>query len=172
MEQTMWGFVGALVGTVIGGGVSILTTLITNRTAHVIQSAKIREEVAEKARQFQRVTLIELQEALLVHTRLVARAHLEDLAAFRRSGSWQKNLLDDDLNESLRASNQKLAMLLERLASDELRRDLKVFRGLLTAATISETEDQAVQSFENASARLEDINQRIGEALRSYYSAG
>ena len=80
MEPVTWGFLGTIVGTIVGASASIITTLITGRYSIKLQKDAISHERNERAREFQRNNLLELQNVLSSHMRLVTRAHLEDIA--------------------------------------------------------------------------------------------
>lgn len=85
MDAAIWGFIGTVVGTVVGASASILTTFINARNSARLQENADTLQRLERAREFQRTNLLELQEALSQHMRLIGRAHLEDVESFRKS---------------------------------------------------------------------------------------
>ena len=84
MESALWG----LLGTIAGAAASIATTVIASRNAASLQSTAATLEREEKARAFQRDTLIELQDAVHDELRAVALVYLADDAAYRESRTW------------------------------------------------------------------------------------
>ena len=83
--------------------------------------------------QYQRETLLALQEALAALIRTTATAYLQDKLAYRESGAWHKNYLPDDLAEELREAQSRTALLTERILDDQVRPDFKVRRGAAQA---------------------------------------
>ena len=171
MGSALWGFIGTLVGAVVGASASILTTHISGRNSARLQEKEDTLQRLERAREFQRKNLLELQDSLLLHMRLIARAHLEDVKSFKEVDNNNKsNLLSTELNQELMVSNRKLTIITERIADDTLRDNLKELRNkmsdvVLKAKSVFESE----RMIQIASTRFEQFMVQLGVVLRSTY---
>jgi len=169
MEAGAWGFIGAISGAIVGAGASVLTSVINSRNAARMQHSANSLERAERARAFQRETLVNLQEGLQDLMRLVTRAHLADLAANRNTGGWGKNMLPDDLSEEIRISNRNLAILLERIADDELRDDIKQLHGNINSVHTAKTKESAEARHMALAPLFQKSMEHLGAVLRQNY---
>ena len=165
MDAAAWG----LIGTLVGALASIATTWIASRSAHRIQSEKQAEERAERAKEFQRETLLALQEAIHDALRLNTQAYFEDVAVFKKSGVWGRGLLSDEVRDGLRLSCRRVAILIERVADASLRTDVKSLMGVAVKCGFAQDEQEAERYQFELSERMTPLLERIGGVLRSHY---
>lgn len=170
MDAATWGFIGTLVGAVVGSLASILTTLIAGANTRKLQSHADALLRLERSREFQRSNLLELQEALSRNMRLAARAHFEELD-YRRKNSESKTrpLLREDLDQELSESYRRLSILVERLADNQLRNSIKNLRRDIWRVISAKTSDYDDTSFDVIVTEFEKITEEVGTILRSYY---
>jgi hypothetical protein len=165
LESAAWG----LIGTIAGALASIGTTWLANRSAESLHQQRATEDRIERASAFQRQTLLDLQEALHDALRLVTRGHIEDRLALQQGNVWGKNMLGPDLGEQIRLAHRRVAILVERIADDKLRTQVKdlMFHAnlILSSATALESEAKLQQTYLSADQVLETL----GTALRSHY---
>ena len=165
MEPAFWVFCG----TLIGGAVSVLTTWFNNTNALQIHRLKSRDERDEKAREFQRETLLATQEAAQNLLRLMARAHIADINAFRSGQAWELNRLEPPLNEDMRAANGRMALLTERIADDTLRDAIQAFQSSINSVVNATSANSAEEALEKVSFAIPVAMGQIGAALRTHY---
>lgn len=165
MDSAAWG----LLGTAVGALASIATTLLTTRSASERELAKLREDRSERARAFQRQTLLDLQDALHDAFRLVARAHLEDEKAAHEGKPWGKNKLSDEVNEGLLVSQRRVAILVERVADDDLRSKLKSLAQTTGHVTLARSRDESEFGMSKGTGELTNVLEAIGTVLRQHY---
>jgi hypothetical protein len=165
VEAAAWG----LFGTVVGALASIGTTWIATRASYKIQREKQADERAERTKEFQRETLLALQEAIHDALRLSAKAHIEDAERFRETGEWTRGFLSEEVNEGLRLSRRKVAILIERVTEDSLRSDVKSLMSLSAERVLARTEQQAEMNKQALARMITPILERIGYVLRSHY---
>src|SRR5688500_8397603 len=146
MEAAVWGFIG----TVVGALASLGATLLSTRNTASMQASASSLERAETARAFQRNKLLELQDALHDSMRLVARGHREDEAAFRATVSCGKHALSEEVNESERLARRRTLILIERIADDALRTDLKNLNESLIHVFIADSKAGADAQYRDA----------------------
>ncbi|MEX1201370.1 MAG: hypothetical protein WEB02_11325 [Methylophaga sp.] len=169
MDPATYGLISTLVGVIVGAAASIVTTIITSRNNLKLQKDGDDLQRVERARAFQRNTLLELQENLQASMRNIGEMHHHDVVSFRKSGEWQKSLLGNELNERVLKVNQNLSLLTERIADDDLRNKVKVFRDtsskILFTSSESEGDTRLSQSINDFNVLME----QIGKVLRDNY---
>ena len=170
MEPATWGFIGALVGTLIGASASIATTAITARNSRLLQQGASSLDRSERAREFQRNNLLELQDSLFSSMRLTGRAHLEDEEFFRKNDNeGGRSMLSEELSQELMMSNRKLAILTERIADQSLRESVQILRTGMTNVLLARTEDTSFGAFQSTTEIFEKVMKDLGVVLRSSY---
>ena len=165
MEAAIWG----LVGTVVGALASIGTTWLSSRSAHLLQSDRERLQRLERENEFQRTTLIDLQEALHHALRLIHKAYMHDVKAHRAAGSWAENSLPDEVDESARLAMRRVAILVERIESDTARQRVKSLMHIATAAMLANSPGEAEAKLNEAASSATDVLEQIGSALRARF---
>ena len=165
MDAAVWGLIGTLVGAVA----SIATSWLATRTSSRIQQEKLIDERHERARAFQRQTLLDLQEAVHDALRLVNRGYIEDYEANRSTKAWGKNMLSEEVNEGIRLAQRRVAMLVQRVADDDLRIQIKTLSGRTVQVILSKSEQEARLCLEQSTLEAERVFERLGVVLRLHY---
>lgn len=165
MESAIWGFIGTVIGALASTG----TAWISARNTSLLQDERARSERKERSNVFQRQTLLELQDSMHDALRLIHKAFHEDLLSSRSGAEWGRTLLSDELNESSRAANQKVAILIERVSNDALRKEVKNFMAFATKALLASSETEARTILEGSYAYANSVFELIGETLRQHY---
>ncbi len=165
MDAVVWGFIGTIVGALS----SIGTTWISSFHAVSLQKQAVLLERLEHGRAFQRQNLLEIQEALHDSLRMVARAHMEDLASHAKGCEWGKSLLSEEVNEGIRVTGRKLAILIERVADDTLRDDLKAAASASSAVLRLGSRAGAERAFSTTGDTANHAMEHLGRVLRTLY---
>jgi hypothetical protein len=131
------------------------------------REATRRDRLFERRSTFQRDTLLALQEATMRLARATGAIHHQDTMSFRSTGIWQRQLLPDDLNEGFRLAQVETSTLAARVRDDATRELVARFRKLCADSVISVSQAQGDGLMTNMSPMLDDLNQRIGELLRT-----
>ena len=168
-DAALWGFFGVLAGAVIGASASIITTLITSRSASKVQRDAAQAARAEQHRIFQHDTLVALQVPLDELQRNAVLAGTNEWP-----GQWpSKNRTVDRVLGSLGAGHTEtertLMRLTQRIADDGLRE--KLMRILYSAAAINHVESELEWDHhcDDLLRKVYDAQMAIGEALRASY---
>lgn len=169
MDAAVWGFIGTLAGAIVGAGASIVTVVLTSRNAMQLQRESDTLERQERARAFQRDNLLQVQDVLQDALRLMGRAHLEDLREFRRSGTWGKSYLSDEVNEDIRLANRRMSALVERIADDSLRSELKAIHEQISRTLLATSDIEAEKLVNDAAVAANRVMGCLGEVLRNHY---
>jgi uncharacterized coiled-coil protein SlyX len=116
---------------------------------------------------FQRQTLLDLQEAVLQLGRATSRINHLDKMAYRENGKWAKTLLPDDLDESYRAAHARTFMLAARVLDNSVRELVTKFKDYSAQVGYAKTHDEAERGMRALDGLTDELNERIGERLRS-----
>lgn len=169
MDAALWGFIGTVLGAAVGASASVATTVIASKNAAGLQAQADSLERSERSRAFQRDNLLATQEALQSVGRLVSRAFHHDVMACRSGGVWATTLLPAELDESLGDSNRCLAALMQRIADDSLREQLRQVHSDLTLVTMSASREEADARMTASTVAFDRVMTHLGQVLRSNY---
>ncbi|MCR9025504.1 MULTISPECIES: hypothetical protein [Aeromonas] len=169
MDELSWGFIGVISGAVIGASTSIITTILTGKNTFRLQQNANNQERMEKARAFQRETLLAVQETLNDTLRSMMQIHLADLMAAKDGGKWGRNLIDNELDENNRTCNRRLQILTERIADDALRQDLYELHAAIYNSTRATSKEEANQKVNSSVTQAEGFMKHLGAVLRAQY---
>jgi hypothetical protein len=127
-----------------------------------------RDKLSEQRRNFQRETLLALQEAVFDLTRTTGAAHHQDEMAYRKTGQWQKQLLGEELNQQDFLAMRRTGMFVVRVRDSSLRELVLKFRELAGEMASTRLSREACASVMNNMVDLvEQIHNRTGELLRT-----
>lgn len=136
-----------------------------------------RDQLAERRAEFQRQTLLELQEVLQDLARAVGASHHQDEMQFKETGRWQRHLIRSEIDDQFFQANRRALVLTVRVRDESLRESLKRFRDFTSQieSGIRGRNDEDDASARRASTTallgamglLPPIQERIGELLRT-----
>ncbi|GAA0355809.1 hypothetical protein GCM10009092_20100 [Bowmanella denitrificans] len=170
MEQLTWGFIGTIVGALVGASASIVTTVLNTKNTHSLQKKLDLAKKEERHKEFQCNNLMLLQDELSSNMRLFFRVHLSDIAYYRQNPAPNKRpLIPEDLDVSIRESNQKLSILTERVEDDTLRADIDNCRNLLTKVSLATSESESSYAISEATQILSKLMENLGVHIRNLY---
>jgi hypothetical protein len=165
MDVMTWGFIG----TIVGASASIATTAITNWNTYRISQNSKAQDREERARAFQRETLLELQSEIRNYLRASALAYSADCKNFNESGEWGKYALPDGLSEQLLELNSKTSILIQRISNDELRNKLTEFKDAVTKCQLANSEYDSAAYHVDYMSLYEKVSDKLGKVLRESY---
>lgn len=169
MDAVSWGFIGTVVGAIVGATASIVTTAITTwNTYKISENSKVQDR-EERARAFQRETLLELQIVMRNYMRASTLAYLADRKNFQESGEWGKYALPDELTGQLLDLNSETSILIQRISNEELRNNLIELKDVVTKSQFANSERTASQYHDACATLYENVNNELGKVLRSSY---
>ena len=143
MEPLTWGFIGTLVGTVVGASASIITTIINARNSSKIQNDLEKYKRQETFREFQRDNYLKLQEIFHKALRLVSLLHVEEIKNFNETGKWQKTILNSENDRNLMIALRDLSFYEERIENDQLREELKSLRKKISSVSRTSSKSES-----------------------------
>ncbi len=158
MEEAIWGFIGVIVGSIIGTITSIYTTNTNNKNNLSILKKTEENNRKEEFRKFQRDNLLEIQEYISRSIELYFKAQVN-------------HTLTESLDKITGTYFTDMIVKIERVENINLRSDLKEFQNILMGRLTSKSLDEQEQTTSDTEF-LNDheiIIKKIGEALLSYY---
>lgn len=169
MDESSWGFIGMIAGAIVGATASIVTTILTSNNAARLQENANAQERMERARLFQRETLLAVQESLNDSLRNMMEIYLHDLNSSKCGEEWGRRSIDIDVDEKARLSNRQLAILTERISDNSLREELRIIRKNISRVSLSTSKEEA-EALKNSAITLTELfMEQLGATLRKLY---
>lgn len=123
-----------------------------------------------RRRDFQRETLLELQEVLHELGRAYAALHYADVSHFRKAGSWTpRPMLGEELNERSMEAHRRSSTLVARIDDDLLRGFVRELKDRGFDLLSAKSEEQSGEALDKSWDAFAEANERIGDLLRLVY---
>lgn len=150
-----------------------LTSLFTEfyrekrTSARELESRKAtrRLQLSERRSNFQRETLLELQDAISQLARTHAQVHHLDTMERRKSGVWVHQV-PEDLNQEAFAAMVKTLQLLVRVHDDPIRQMTQALRTHATGIVTHRMEEDSTRAMKGMLEVIQPLHERIGLVLR------
>jgi hypothetical protein len=126
-----------------------------------------RDQLAQRSADFQRQTLLELQDALMDIGRSAGEMHHADRMAYVKSGAWQKQRYPEVLSEKNRTAYARTSMLTGRVRDAVVRDLVKEFKDHATNVTACDAPHLSDRAWEEMVSTGQQLHDRIGELLRT-----
>jgi hypothetical protein len=125
-----------------------------------------RAQLLERRANFQRETLLRLQDEALKLARAAGRMNHLDEMRFRETRKWGGTLFPDGLSDDAFQANVTIMVLTSRVRDDRIREIVSAFRTHANCVGTSPTREAATKALEKMSQLIEPLHTRIGEVLR------
>ena len=168
--ETWFPVVTLLAGTAIGG---VLEALRDNRAGRREKLARVelRAETDRLRRlEFQKATLLELQDHYTIAVRQIGQIHHHQMKAFYQAlqqDSWGASPLPSALDSGVLSTMQQVGKLRVRVADESLRRMLSELNSIYADICLAKSEQQSQTLIMRMPNLVEGLNDRMGELLRS-----
>lgn len=140
----------------------------TRREERVREKLRHESKTDERV-EFQRQTLLELQDVLYQLVRAAGHAYHEDEMAHKTTGVWGRNLITEEWDQKEYEARVRANILVVRVANNALREKLVAFQNLTTQLNLARSVDVAAGLFLEAADMFEEINNDMGALIRSAY---
>lgn len=171
-ESILVSMLSSLVGTIIGGGVTLLATHMTIKHQNELEDTKRRLTLEDDWRQYERENLTRLQEAIQNSMRANAKCYnqmLKHAAAGRKSIEW---LIDDDDSETQRQYLEDILLLSARLPGNGLNDAMTMYREKTRRMTLESQNEPQLNAAMNELIKQYDLCMAlVGETLRRCISS-
>jgi DNA phosphorothioation-dependent restriction protein DptG len=169
MNPESWGFIGTLVGAIVGASASIFTTRINSDNAIQIQKNIEKSARKERYREFQRDNFLELQEKLSNGMRLVCRAFFEDFENYKKTNNWKTSMLPHELDQEIGNCFRELSLKTERVDENELRNEIISLKNNMADFLLVKTSESAERKLRELTDTFQKVMPKLGKALRENY---
>lgn len=156
----------ALGGFLLGGVTEYLRDRRVRTREREARAEARKLQLFERRSDFQRETLLNLQEAVLQLSRAVGRIHHLNEMEFRKTGKWGNNLFPEDLDNGAYEASVKTLMYMMRVRDDNIRELMKKFRSHANHVGICRSRGEGTLAIQEAIATSEPLHERIGMILR------
>lgn len=167
MEPATWGFIGTLVGTIVGASASIIATYLNGKNSVTIQKSTEKFKRDELIREFQRNNLLKLQDEFTSGMRLIGKAHNESFHYYHKNKEWKGFKLSDEVDVGLNNMFQTLTKLTERVNNDKLRNQIIDIRKDMARFSVSEKESENHIWIKELGDKFELLMSEMGKELRN-----
>ncbi len=167
MEPATWGFIGTLLGTIVGASASILATYLNGKNSVEIQKSTEKFKRDEFKREFQRNNLLKLQDEFTSGMRLIGRAHNESFHYYHKNKERKGFRLSEEVDVGLNNMFQTLTKLTERVNNDKLRNGIINIRKDMSAFLVSEKEIENKIWIGELATKFESLMSEMGKELRN-----
>ena len=168
MSDSIKGQLIVAVTAVVSGALGLVGGLLIEHLRTLRDRAGRIEQRQDQKDEFQRQTLLEIQEAVARYGRLVGRVNYHDSIAFKETGTWMGTQVGHELSEDLLAARVRLQLLQERARDDELTKLVTVFSNRGSFVTIASSKEEATLRMDDLIESLTKVQERLGTVLRTF----
>ena len=122
--------------------------------------------------ELQRQTLLDLQEAGASLARSAGMAHHADSMAFRKVGTWAKELLPEEVDEGFRAAQARTTLLVVRIHDAAVREATTALKAACIGVVFAREEEASLSAVVDLTNAHEAFQDKIGLAFRGLDSHG
>ena len=159
------------VATLVGGyGLKMFQDIVNERRSARHDREKRewewRRARSERRNEFQRQTLLDLQDVHMDMQRAIGTVYLWDMGAFKRTGKWERTLLPEKDSNAHRLTQVRLAMLCVRAQDETLREMVGRVTRISNAMVFARSGDECERLANEAVDVGTKVNERIGVLVR------
>jgi hypothetical protein len=130
------------------------------------REAARKAQLFECRANFQRETLLALQDAVVKLTRAAGKMNHLDEMEYRKTGQWGGKLFPEELSDNEHTANVTVMVLSARVRDDRIRQLAETFREHANRIGSSRTKELAGETLQKMAETLAPLHERIGEVLR------
>jgi hypothetical protein len=141
-----------------------------NRRASFDRESRIekrKEVILLQRMDLQRKALGDLQVAIADMMRSTSLIQGHDVAVYRETKEWGRNMSPDGVSEAARANFRSVSLMRVRVSDEDVRNMTGELSTLCTQVTRARSEEDSDRSLHLAAILYNSTNERIGEVLRA-----
>lgn len=159
-----------IVTLIIGAFITIITNFLSDRRVFIREKQARKEQrydnIYMKRIEFQRSTLLEMQEVMSVLVRQTAQTYNLDFIN-KDPDYWSKDYRPEELNEQSRLTKVRFNILRVRISDANIRDKLWVLINTCTKIIMATNKETAEIELRNMGNIIQDLQEIIGESLRN-----
>jgi hypothetical protein len=156
-----------ILGAVLKGVFDALSDRRTSRRELAARVDQRKDARHVRRTEFQRTTLLELQDAILRLGRMLGAAHYQTVISTREGHTWGKAQLTDEVNTGYTDALNVTSKLRARTADAEARGLIQLFQNECTSVVFAGSEAAAVAGMRRLAKVQDDLHDRVGVLLRA-----
>jgi hypothetical protein len=166
ISPTIWfPVVTLIIGAVLKAIFDALTDRRAARREREARQEQRRDAFHLRLIEFQRSTLLELQEVASQLARFTGQAQHQDEMAYRASGTWGKQPLTDEVDQGFLKAQTDINRLRVRVRDPNIRQLAQQFFEACVEVSISKTKADSERAFHQVSTTLIELHEHIGATL-------
>ncbi|MEA1651056.1 hypothetical protein UAJ10_18780 [Nitrospirillum sp. BR 11164] len=166
-SSTWFPIVTLIIGTFLKYFLDILNEKRTSRREKEIRKEQRLDTMNLRRSEFQRATLLQLQDATHSVTRNTIRSHIFYIDKYKTTGRWQEDNVPSDIDEGFRKAQQEVFIYTSRVRDDEIRHFASSLTELASKAVSSRTPNEGSSTIKEIYNISQTLNEKIGLALRN-----
>jgi hypothetical protein len=155
-----------IAGALLKGIFDALTDRRVSRRERDARQEQRQDALRLRRVEFQRATLLELQEAVFQLARFTGRAQHQDVVAYRSSGTWRKHLLTEEVNQGFLRSQISIGRLRVRVRDEHVRQLAERFTSVCADIVFTATEAESENVLRLMVLASSELHEQIGAILR------
>lgn len=168
IEPKVWfPVVTLIVGAALKGAGDFVAHHRTTAREREARLAQRRDAAHIRRIDFQRDTLLELQDVCQTLARHTGRMNFEDEMVYRDSSEWGKSRVSEGTSEGFRVCQAAISKLRGRVRNDTIRQLVKGLSSECTSVACARTKDASDSAMSRMAPVLEELNEQIGIVLRT-----
>lgn len=157
----------SLLGTLIGGGVTLIATHMTISHQNALEDKKRRLTLEDDWRLYERENLTQLQEAVQHSIRATSKCYSQMLKYADAGRMWSEWVVDSDDSENQRRYLEDILLLSTRLPGTELNDAMTLYRKKTRCVTVDSHSESQLNAAMNELLKQYDVCMALlGERLR------
>lgn len=141
-----------------------------NRRASFDRESRVekrKEVILLQRMDLQRKALGELQVAIADMVRTTSQIQGHDVAVYRETKEWGRNLSPEGVSEAARANFRSVSLMKVRVSDEDVRRMTTELSSLCAQITLARSEEESDRDLHAAGILYHATNERIGDVLRA-----
>jgi hypothetical protein len=163
--STLLPIITLMIGVILNAGIEYLRDGRVLKREQKARKIRREEAIASNRIEFQRETLLKLQDAINEVGRQTAKLHIHDLKHLKTTGNWQEAVLPPEVDEADRAALSTVSILYVRVQDKDIKALVDEFRtdhNNTLKSVNSVVAEQAFAKMQNTFVRL---NEKIGDQI-------
>lgn len=160
-----------LLGALIGAGASIWMSYINNNKSHDLQTDLEKLKRDNVSKDFQRETLIKVEEGLFAAVKLNNQIFLMFLFEYKdKEIDWSKPTIPEKISEDLRENFKTVRSNNERLINSVLREKIYLFQNQISRSIdFQRNKQQVINELTKINNKYDIVIKMIGAEIRKTY---
>jgi hypothetical protein len=158
--------VSLVVGALLKAGFDYFNEARLEARERRVRLEKRQESFLMQKIEAQRVLLPQLQESIVELMRTTHLLNLEDQKNYRKSGSWGKLPVGDELSDRSMTAFRQVGLFRVRVQDNELRDQITQLSALCTKVIYGQSELESDEVMRCVGIHFSEVNELLGEAIR------